>query len=83
MHSCHQLPGRERLPKAGRGTGPGGQRKKVQNGIHRVTEYEARHREDRYLRSLPAEFGDGLETADIGQEYIDDCQIESGRIQRR
>jgi hypothetical protein len=80
MHDGQQLPGREWLSKAGRGACLGSHGKIIQDGIHRVSKYETRHRHYRYCRRSPAKFSDGLKTADIWQKYIDYSQVKAGRF---
>jgi len=80
MHSGDQLPGPERFSQADSRASFAGQGKIIQNGIHRFAEDETGNRKDRYRRSSPAKFGNGFESADIGQKNINDRQIKTGRF---
>jgi hypothetical protein len=80
MYSGDQLPGCERFSQTGGRAGFSGQSKIVESRIHRDAEHETRDSKDRHCRSSAAKFGDGLETVDVGQEYIDYRQIKVGRF---
>jgi len=80
MHGGDQLPGPERFSQADGRAGFHGQRKIIQNGIHRFAEDETRNRKDRHRRSSSAKLGNGLKPADIGQKNIDDRQIKTRRF---